>query len=82
MAALIAFAPLITYFYQFAIRLVGLPFFTTGERNGLLLSVVNSMMAFGNNTFALAAILCCWRRCGAGINHNLLAMRSWPHFCS
>lgn len=67
-AAMIAFVPLVTYFYQMTIRILGVPHFTMGQRNGLLLSVVNSMVTFGNNTMALAvillliAVLKCWNQ--------------------
>ena len=56
-AAVVVFAPLSTYAYQFLIAVLRQPWFTTGQRNHLLLSIVNSMAVFGNNTLALAMAL-------------------------
>ena len=53
----VVFAPLITYTYQFGVKLIGSPWLSLGTRNNLLMSVVNSMVAFGNNSTAVAMIL-------------------------
>lgn len=55
--AIVAFAPLVTYAYQFLAAALHAPWFQPGDRNQLLLSVVNSMLVFGNNTLAILFIL-------------------------
>ena len=53
----IMFAPLVVYCYQSAVKVLGLPWFTLGSRNHNLLSILNSVTVFGNNTLALVLIL-------------------------
>jgi len=56
-AAIVIVAPLSVYAYQFVVNHVNRPWFTVGNRNSLLLSIVNSMSTFGNNTLALTLVL-------------------------
>lgn len=56
-AAIVIVAPLSLYAYQFVVNHLHLSWFTVGVRNSLLLSIVNSMSTFGNNTLALAIVL-------------------------
>ncbi|MGH7213217.1 MAG: hypothetical protein ACREIT_00320 [Tepidisphaeraceae bacterium] len=66
-AAIVTLAPWITYFVQAALAVARV---APSERNRLLLSVINSMISFGNNTFALtlgllaAVAFVHWRRTG------------------
>ena len=53
-AVIVTFAPLITHF---VLRIFQGNPFLSGGRNNLVLSVVNSMTAFGNNSLALAMVL-------------------------
>jgi hypothetical protein len=55
-AAVVLFAPFTTYFYQAAATRFPIGWFALPTRNHLLLSPLNSMITFGNNTFAL--VLC------------------------
>ncbi|MGH7177813.1 MAG: hypothetical protein ACREJC_10565, partial [Tepidisphaeraceae bacterium] len=50
--ALVVFAPFTTYTYQTLISALHSPWFTAGARNNLMLSPLNSMVIFGNNTLA------------------------------
>ena len=43
----------VLYFYQTATNYMGLSWFSTGERNSLLLQLPNSIGVFGNNSLAL-----------------------------
>ena len=52
-AAIVLFAPFSTYFYQAAAARLTLGPFELPSRNHLLLSPLNSMLVFGNNTVAL-----------------------------
>lgn len=56
-AAIVLFAPFTTYFYQAVAAQVPLGPLALPTRNHLLLSPVNSMLTFGNNTFALVLAL-------------------------
>lgn len=56
-AAIAIVAPMSIYAYQALVYVLHRPWFTFGVRNSLLLSVVNSMSTFGNNTLALALVL-------------------------
>ena len=56
-AAVVVLAPFSLYAYQFLVAHAHLSWLTIGDRNSLLLSVVNSMSTFGNNTLALVAVL-------------------------
>jgi hypothetical protein len=56
-AAVVVVAPFSVYAYQFLVAHLHRPWFTVGVRNSLLLSVVNSMSTFGNNTLALTLVL-------------------------
>ncbi len=56
-AAVVIVAPLSIYAYQFVVGHLHRPWFTIGTRNSLLLSVLNSMVTFGNNTLALTLVL-------------------------
>ena len=57
-AGVVSFASLVVYPYQVLVRLAfqmtHIPWLAIGVRNGLLLSVPNSMTVFGNNTMAVA----------------------------
>jgi hypothetical protein len=53
-SGLIILASSMVYTYQTAIAMVNLPWLTLGERNNNLLTLINSGINFGNNTFALA----------------------------
>lgn len=55
--AIVLFAPLTGYYYQIAASRLPLGWFAMPERNHLVLSPVNSMIVFGNNTFALVLAL-------------------------
>ncbi len=55
--SVVIFAPLTTHIFWAAIRVSHQPWLTMGNRNFLLLSVVNSMTVFGNNTLALSLVL-------------------------
>ncbi len=57
---IVAFAPLVTYTYQFLVRLIDHPGLAISERNCNLLSVVNSFLNFGNNTLAILLIAGSW----------------------
>jgi hypothetical protein len=67
-AAIALFAPFSFYYLQVAAARLGL---SMPERNSLLLSPLNSMLAFGNNTFALVLVCVAmlylerWNRGGA-----------------
>jgi hypothetical protein len=56
-AAVVLFAPFTTYFFQVASARLHLGPFGMPGRNHLLLSPLNSMLVFGNNTFALVLAL-------------------------
>ncbi len=56
-AAIVIVAPFSFYAYQFLIAHLHRSWLTLGFRNSLLLSIVNSMSTFGNNTLALALAL-------------------------
>jgi hypothetical protein len=56
-AFVVLFAPFTLYFYQFADAHLHLRWLAMPIRNHLLLSPVNSMVTFGNNTMALVLIL-------------------------
>jgi hypothetical protein len=56
-AAVVVFAPFTTYFYQVAGTRFPLGWFALPTRNHLLLSPLNSMVTFGNNTVALVLAL-------------------------
>lgn len=56
-AGVVVIAPFSLYAYQFLVAHAHRSWFTIGDRNSLLLSVVNSMSTFGNNTLALVAVL-------------------------
>lgn len=56
-AAVVLFAPFTTYFYQAAATRFPIGWFALPTRNHLLLSPLNSMLTFGNNTFALVLAL-------------------------
>jgi hypothetical protein len=68
--AVILFAPFIMYTVQLAVTIVKQPWFSLGVRNRFFLSPANSMFAFGNNTFAIVAIVAvgmlldAWNRTG------------------
>ncbi len=51
------FAPLTVYYYQGVAARLSLGWLAMPTRNHLLLSPVNSMIVFGNNTFALVLVL-------------------------
>ena len=55
--AVTLFAPFTVYYYQAVAARVSLGWFAMPARNHLMLSPVNSMIVFGNNTFALALVL-------------------------
>ena len=55
--AIVAFAPLASYTYQFLVTHAHIPWLRLADRNHLLLSVVNSMVVFGNNTLAILFVL-------------------------
>lgn len=55
--AVILFAPFTTYYYQAAASRFSLGWLAMPTRNHLLLSPLNSMIVFGNNTFALVLVL-------------------------
>ena len=54
---MVVIAPFSLYAYQFLVAHAHRSWLTIGDRNSLLLSVVNSMSTFGNNTLALVAVL-------------------------
>jgi len=56
-AAVVIIAPFSVYAYQFLVAHAHRSWFTLGVRNNLLLSIVNSMSTFGNNTLALILVL-------------------------
>jgi hypothetical protein len=56
-AGIVTVAPFSLYAYQFVVGHLHQPFFTLGQRNSLLLSPLNSMTTFGNNTLALVAVV-------------------------
>jgi hypothetical protein len=56
-AVLMLFAPYATYFYQAVAARIPLGPLALPARNHLLLSPLNSMLVFGNNTFALVLAL-------------------------
>ena len=60
-AGVVTFASLVVYPYQILVRMAvqvtHIPWLAIGVRNGLLLSVPNSMTVFGNNTMAVAMAL-------------------------
>jgi len=60
-AAIVIVAPVSIYAYQFLVARLHRPWFTAGVRNSLLLSIVNSMSTFGNNTLALVLVLIVWQ---------------------
>lgn len=55
--AIALFAPFTVYFYQTVAARVSLGWLAMPTRNHLMLSPVNSMIVFGNNTFALVLAL-------------------------
>jgi hypothetical protein len=55
-AAVVCLAPFSVYAYQFMVAHLHLHWFTLGVRNSLMLTIVNSMATFGNNTLALVAV--------------------------
>ncbi|MGH9421448.1 MAG: hypothetical protein ACRD3J_15830, partial [Thermoanaerobaculia bacterium] len=55
--AVILFAPFTVYYYQTIAARISLGWLAIPTRNHLTLSPVNSMIVFGNNTFALVLIL-------------------------
>lgn len=56
-AAVVLFAPFSVYAYQLAASRLELGWLEIPARNHLLLSPLNSMITFGNNTFALVLVL-------------------------
>jgi hypothetical protein len=55
--AVILFAPFTVYYYQTIAARIPLGWLAMPTRNHLMLSPVNSMIVFGNNTFALVLVL-------------------------
>ncbi len=55
--AIVLFAPFTGYYYQIAASRLSLGWFAMPARNHLVLSPLNSMIVFGNNTFALVLAL-------------------------
>ncbi|MEA2337319.1 MAG: hypothetical protein QOE82_1326 [Thermoanaerobaculia bacterium] len=55
--AVVLFAPFTVYYYQTIASRVSLGWFAIPVRNHLILSPLNSMIVFGNNTFALVLAL-------------------------
>lgn len=55
--AVVLFAPFTIYYYQAIAARVSLGWLAMPTRNHLMLSPVNSMIVFGNNTFALVLVL-------------------------
>ena len=55
--AIVLFAPFTGYYYQIAASRLPLGWFAMPVRNHLVLSPLNSMIVFGNNTFALVLAL-------------------------
>ncbi len=55
--AIALFAPFTVYYYQALAARVSLSWLAMPTRNHLMLSPVNSMIVFGNNTFALVLVL-------------------------
>jgi len=56
--AAVMFAPLASYAFQFISQFLHAPWTTPGGRNTNLLTIVNSMAVFGNNTTALVMVVC------------------------
>ena len=56
-AAIVILASLSVYAYQFVVAHLHLSWLALGQRNSLMLSVLNSLATFGNNTLALVAVL-------------------------
>jgi hypothetical protein len=56
-ALLVLFAPFTVYFYQTAASRFPMTWFAMPTRNHLLLSPLNSVISFGNNTFAIVLAL-------------------------
>lgn len=56
-AIAVIFGSSIRYFHEAAFSITGWSFLGLGERNRLLLSLPNSMINFGNSTFALGLLL-------------------------
>jgi hypothetical protein len=55
--AVVLFAPFTIYYYQAIAARISLGWLAIPARNHLMLSPVNSMIVFGNNTFALVLVL-------------------------